>query len=70
MDTVVFAPFPTLSHERMEAAASVSRIARALAAEPQFIVLRRAVSALDVSIRRQILNLLQDIQEQRGLSYI
>jgi ABC-type oligopeptide transport system ATPase subunit len=54
----------------MEAAASVSRIARALAAEPQFIVLRRAVSALDVSIRRQILNLLQDIQEQRGLSYI
>jgi oligopeptide transport system ATP-binding protein len=45
-------------------------VARALAVDPEFIVADEAVSALDVSIQAQVINLMRRLQEERGLTYL
>lgn len=45
-------------------------IARALSVDPEFIICDEPISALDVSIQAQVINMLKDLQEQRGLTYL
>ena len=49
---------------------AVVGMTRALALEPQLLICDEAVSALDLSVRAQVLNLLEDLQEKRGLAYL
>lgn len=72
MDTVGLAPrlYNAYPHELDGGRRQRIGIARALALDPKFIVCDEPVSALDVSIQAQILNLLMDLQEERGLTYM
>ncbi len=45
-------------------------IARALAVDPEFVICDEPISALDVSIQAQVINLLKELQEKRGLTYL
>lgn len=72
MDTVGLAPrfINTFPHEMDGGRRQRVGIARALAIDPEFIVCDEPVSALDVSIQAQILNLMMDLQENMGLTYM
>ncbi len=61
---------PAFPHEFSGGQRQRIGIARALIVEPEFIIADEPISALDMSIRAQVLNLLRQIQKERGITYL